>query len=530
MIRVLVFAALIAVIVAPLLLRPAVVDEGDAARGRTVVIITPHNETIRREFARGFARWSRRELGEEIAVEWRSPGGTSEIVRFLYAQFLAGFARYAADHDLAPAALRAALQGPPAQAEDDLRAAAARARALWLGSDVDAAGIDLIFGGGQYDLHNLARAGCLVDAGLIADLSELFATGVIPQRMAGETIYDPEGRYYGACLSSFGICANPDRLRDAGLALPRQWSDLGRPELFGGLALADPTKSGSVTRCFELIIQTCMHQAVAEQGADGPAALDAGWRDGLTLIKRMAGNARSVSDGASEIPRNVARGDAVAGVCIDFYGRTEAEWSAWRSGGRERLVYVSPVGGTSISADPIGLLRGAPHRADAIAFIRYVLSVEGQQLWNYRVGSPGGPQRYALRRWPVRRDLYAPEHRRHFSDPDENPFTIAAAFDYRGAWTGPYFNLIRHTIRAVILDPRPELREAWATIIAAGGPAAVPEAMAAFAWLPFDHRDADAAKAIYAAAPERRLELRREWTRAAQRAYRRAVALARAGR
>ncbi|MFW5753023.1 MAG: hypothetical protein ACOCYV_03115, partial [Planctomycetota bacterium] len=102
--------------------------------------------------------------------------------------------------------------------------------------------------------------------------------------------------------------------------------------------------------------------------------------------------------------------------------------------------------------------------------------------------------------------------------------------DYRGAWTGPYFNLIRHTIRAVILDPRPELREAWAAIIDAGGPAAVPEAMAAFAWLPYPHHAADAARAIYAAAPHERLELRREWTRAAQRAYRRAAALAREGR
>ena len=108
-----------------------------------------------------------------------------------------------------------------------------------------------------------------------------------------------------------------------------------------------------------------------------------------------------------------------------------------------RLVYVSPVGGTSISADPIALLRGAPKRDLAVAFMRFVLSVEGQRLWNYRVGeaavrslSPcaAGPcdaicsRRASLRTSAIRVRIRS---------------ILARAFHFHATWTGPYFDLIR---------------------------------------------------------------------------------------
>ena len=81
--------------------------------------------------------------------------------------------------------------------------------------------------------------------------------------------------------------------------------------------------------------------------------------------------------------------------------------TARRRTGKERMHYFNPPGGTSIGTDPIGMLRGAPHPALAKAFIEYVMSLEGQKLWCFKVGAPGGPQKYALRRSPVRRELYA---------------------------------------------------------------------------------------------------------------------------
>ncbi len=213
-------------------------------------------------------------------------------------------------------------------------------------------------------------------------------------------------------------------------------------------------------------------------------------------------------------------------MCIDFYGRAEGEWTRQESG-RERVRFITPVGGSSFTADPVSCFRGAPHRTLALAFMRFLLTREAQQLWDYRVGEAGGPSRYALRRLPVRRDLYSAEDRRHMSDPDADPFAAAAAFHGQPAWTAPYFGLIRATIKAVVVDPRPELVAAWTAIIRHGGPDALPQAMAEFAWLPYARQGADQAKQELARDPTPTL---RRWCVAAQEHYRAARLLAEAGR
>lgn len=491
-----------------------------------VVVVTPHNEAIRQEFGQAFAAWAQARLGRQVAIDWRSPGGASEICRYLEDQFTAAFLRQAG-HDLSPTAAVAFKdprfdQPSEAPAEADQR----EARRRFLASDLGV-GIDLFCGGGQFEFHRLAGYGFLVDSGL------RYPSEVIPASLGGEVFSDRQGRYLGTCLSTFGICINLDRLSAAGLEAPRTWDDLGDPRYLAGLMLADPTKSGSINRCYELIVQSVMARTVAAQsGSPTAAVLDAGWRDGFLLLKRLAGNARAVTDSASRVTRAVGQGEAMAGLCIDFYGRSEAEWSEICAG-RPRLRFITPLAGTSLSADPIGLLRGAPHRELAVEFIRFVLSPEGQRLWNYRPGEPGGPVRQALRRMPIRRDAYTAADRTHMSDPEADPYEQAAGFTYHPEWTGRHFALIRQLIKAVILDPRDELRVAWEAIIAAGGPAAVPEAMAALAWLPGPHSQNEVLLEHLAARnlpATTRLARLRVWTEGAQAAYRQAAKLARAKR
>lgn len=517
-------------VIAPLALLAIPLALREPARDRPtndalpLVIITPHNEAIRAEFTRAFRAFAQRELGHDVEIDWRTPGGMSDISKLINEQYTAAAAERLPGFD------RATFNDP--------KAGDAPARTAFLASDLGI-GIDLLFGGGEFDHRSLAGKGYLVDAGLLSAMPDLFREDVIPQTLAGETIYDPQGRYYGTALSSFGICFNPDRVQalrsphlaefgGVGQGAFTVWSDLAHPALRGQIVMADPTKSGSIATCYVMMLQEQLAAAVKQGGATPatatPEHLDRGWLNGLTLIKGIAGNARSVTDSASKVPRDVGRGDAIAGMCIDFYGRSEAEWTRGESG-RERVVFVTPQGGTSISADPIALLRGAPHREDALAFMRFVLSVEGQRLWNYRVGEPGGPTRYALRRWSVRRDLFTPEHLAHSSDPAENPFVLAQSFQFQPAWTGPYFDLIRSTIKAVVLDPREELQDAWQAIIAADQ--ADSPAWQQFIWLPYDHRDAAAARKRLA---DDRITTMREWTVAAQQHYREAARLAREGK
>ena len=326
-----------------------------------------------------------------------------------------------------------------------------------------------MFGGGSFDFINLANRGLLVDSGVLSRFPELFGGEgdlLIPRSLGGEQYWDEKGRWVGVCLAEFGICYNTEVLARLGvLTPPTQWVDLANERLFNAIALADPTKSGSVAKAFELMIQQQMNQRLAELVASGGdqtreqqenEAVTQGWERGLQLLIRLAANSRYFSDSAPKVPMDVAYGEAAAGMCIDFYGRFESEAVADKDG-QSRLKYTSVLGGTSIGADSIGLLRGAPNPQVAKAFIDFVLKLEGQKLWDFRVGTPGGPVRYALRRLPIRREFYRDPLRAYMSDREADPYRDAQAFEYHAAWTAPLFSAIRFLVRVMCIDSREEL-------------------------------------------------------------------------
>jgi ABC-type glycerol-3-phosphate transport system substrate-binding protein len=191
----------------------------------------------------------------------------------------------------------------------------------------------------------------------------------------------------------------------------------------------------------------------------------------LQCVQLISANGRYFTDSSQKVPIDVADGNCAAGMCIDFYGRQQAE-AERRRGGAERLEFVSPAGGTVNSVDPIALLRGAKHRAVALAFIDWVLSLDAQKLWNFKPGTPGGPVQYNLRRLPVRRDFYTREDWKPWrSDPDVSPYGEEDQLIYHSAWTDALFRELAFIIRVVCQDPHPELVSAWRAIIAAGKPA-----------------------------------------------------------
>jgi len=527
---------LVAVIAIPLLLqRDHVTDNPDAAQ---LVIISPHNEAIRYEFENAFRQYYQDTFHEDVDIDWRTPGGTSEIVHFVCAAYTAAFRlRWVSLNQEWTSAIQGAFMNRKLRQEEATEAEW-RARQDFLAGNVGI-GVDLFFGGGQYDFGRFAKMGLLVPCGLRQRHPELFVGTAPPLNagLSGEVWYDPGGRYYGACLSSFGICCNPDRLAELGYsgsdchAWPTQWEDLADPRLFRQVGLADPSKSGSIMKCFEMLIQQQMAKQVdlitpARQTDEQTTmvAVANGWNDAMLLIRKIGGNARFFTFSASKVPLSVARGNVAAGMCIDFYGNSQAEWEEAHVG-RPVLVYQAPVGGSSVSADPIGLLRGAPHPETARAFIDFVFSTRGQHLWNYRIGVPGGTHRYALRRLPVRRDCYTDSDRRHMSDPNAKPFDLTRNFYYHPEWTGSLFSLSRVLIRVMVIDCHPELQSAWQAILEAGGPAVVPEAMMEFARLPFNY-EAAGAVAREIQDPEMRVEISRKWTIFFRNQYRKAADLA----
>lgn len=470
--------ALVAVVVLPFALRPG------RAAGRkaddALVIITPHNEAIRHEFGRAFAAWYQARTGRTVAVDWRVIGGTSEIARFLASEYVASFRNHWTNELRRPWSIEVQAAFANARLPQDASPAAQEARAAFLASDVGC-GIDLFFGGGSFDFIRQAEAGRLVESRIRRTHPEWFTPDVIPQAYAGEPYWDPQGRWFGNVLSSYGIISNRDSLgRLAVDASLQSWDDVADPRLIGEVALCDPTKSSSIAKAFENMIQQKMQQRLGRLRAARPDApvreLEAqavreGWADGLRLLQRMGANARYFTDSSMKPPIDVSQGNSAVGVCIDFYGRYQVE-AAQRHGGAGRLQYVTPEGGTVSSVDPIALLRGAPNREVAEQFIEFTLAMEGQRLWNFQVGVEGGPERFALRRLPVRRDFYARADWKPLrSDPEAQPFDQQNQLIYRPEWTGDIFREMAFVIRVMCLDAHPELVAAWRDLIRAGLPA-----------------------------------------------------------
>jgi hypothetical protein len=203
MIRILaVLIALVSIVAIPFALKPS--ESLLAKADETIVIVTPHNEQIRYEFSRAFAAYYQTRTGRTIRIDWRMPGGTSEIARFLKGEFYAAFERtWKSAGQQWTAEVAATFDDPKAQTE---------ARRQFLASNVGI-GIDLFFGGGAFDFQQQADAGRLVDCGILRSRPDWFAETSIPHSVSGEVFYDQGGRWVGTVLSSFGICYNPESLR-----------------------------------------------------------------------------------------------------------------------------------------------------------------------------------------------------------------------------------------------------------------------------------------------------------------------------
>ena len=384
----------------------------DAAR---LIVVSPHVPQIRAEFGRAFEAWHLREFGTPVVVDWRTPGGTSEIRNQLNAMF----------SSVVKDLVRRGLLDP--DAPDTVR--------LPEGS-ID---YDLFFGGGSFDHGQTAGAISIaavtpagegvtvrvrqsIPAGFTqAELDELFGDN----RIGPQLLYDPDQRWIGTALSSFGIVYNREVLERLGLPEPESFKDLTDPRLIGWVALADPRQSGSITTTFDSILG------------------NQGWEEGWRTLRGMSGTTRYFTNSSTKPPIDISQGEAAAGLAIDFYGRGQAQVIA-ETGGGDRVGYTDPAGSVYVDADPISLINGGPNPELAKHFIRFTLSEEAQALWQFRAGDasnppgpdgrPMGPSQYELRRMPVRRVMYE-KYFDAFIDP-VNPFEIVSDVENPGWRTG----------------------------------------------------------------------------------------------
>ncbi len=310
-------------------------------------------------------------------------------------------------------------------------------------------GYDLVFGGGSATFESFRQRNFLVrpplDDAILAQ---------VPKDVFGAPLHGEGDTWIGAAMSNFGITYNKDRIRELGLQTPRVWEDLAGPQWLGRLSLADPSKSGA--------IRTCLDQICVQYG----------WEKGWGVLTLMFANSDMVRDSGSAPADDVGSAQAVAGIVIDFFGRKEI----LRVG--ESLVgFAIPEGGSITDCDPIAMLKGAPHPELAAHFIEFVISEEGQKLWVYKAGTPGGPTHYVLGRLSVRPSLYEKDTQ-YLQDP-MNPFAVAKPLQATPRESIVRSVFIGDLIKAALIDNREELIVARRAILKAGDPADLLEKLCA---------------------------------------------------
>lgn len=439
--RVLIFAALALILGVPFIMRPAA-STGQPGRDiPSLIIVTPHVQQIRREFAAGFSRWHERVHGSPVAIDWRTPGGTTEILKQLESQYTA------------------ALKGGRYEQHGDMKRPEFFMKAGTIG-------FDAVFGGGTYD-HGRLKTGVKasiqgpegkpvdvqcpmsIPAGFeTAQLESWFGKNLI----GTQPLYDPDQYWTGVALSAFGIVYNRDVVKQLGLPEPRTFDDLTDARYGGWIALADPRQSGSIATSLDSILS------------------NAGWEHGWRILREMCANTRYFTNASTKPPIDVSAGEAAAGLAIDFYGRGQSQAVALpgETPQTSRVGYVDPVGSVYIDADPVSILRGGPHPELAKRFIEFCLTEEGQALWQFHardsaagrdnpVGADGdrmGPREYELRRAPIRRVMYQ-EYLRYFVD-QSDPFSLASEVAPKG-WR----SAIGVMMGAFSIDIADEQRSAW---------------------------------------------------------------------
>jgi iron(III) transport system substrate-binding protein len=149
---------------------------------------------------------------------------------------------------------------------------------------------------------------------------------------------------------------------------PKTWMDLAQPRFKNLVSMADAEKSGSAY----MQLNTFLTIYTDKQP---------GWDKFREVFRNVA-----VSASSGAVPRFVNDGEAVVGITLE-----DNAYLYLKGGGPVAIVY--PEDGTSVIADGMALVKGAPNPAAGKAFIDWALSAATQNLAVQELG-----------RRPIRKD------------------------------------------------------------------------------------------------------------------------------
>jgi len=300
---------------------------------------------------------------------------------------------------------------------------------------IGAGGIDVAWGGGPTLFDGLADENLLLNMSASSTVME--EVNVIPDTFAGASLKrtkDEKLVWVAAAVSSFGFTVNEATRSLFDLPTPTKWDDLAEPAYFTEpqmVGVVNAPESTSNTRMYEVMLQGF------------------GWETGWQIVTLMSANSR-IYHGSTESLGAVVAGEVAVALTIDFYGLGAQIQNP-------ECQYIIPEGQSIVNGDPIALTVNSTYPVEAEAFVKYVLSKEGQSQW----------LRTTLNRLPVRGDAFDTTLGQQRPD-------LYAVYNETKEQTGIEFNdtlslssmhSVIYYFEATITNAHAELVDAWKRVI-----------------------------------------------------------------
>jgi ABC-type Fe3+ transport system substrate-binding protein len=382
---------------------------GQGVEGK-LVIIHPHSAALADTVIDDFEAWAQETQGYSITVTQLTPGGSGAVLDQVWA---------------------------------------------WEGNPE----ADIYWGGGSYNFEEAANlhswAPTPTESSLLLPYTtanddaivETFNNWAMKEYNDDE---DPDNPvFYAAALSGFGFMWNTEYLAANNLAIPDTYEDLLDIEYQGHIVMCNPKTSGSTTASVLGVTQFLMQEE--------------DWTSALAYWAKLTGNVGLYVTSSEDVPVKVVSGEYGIGVNIDYYA-----YDPLREG--------EPVGflhwPTTVSPDPVAILKGATNLDEAKLFMDYITSNRGQTTMSY----------YRL---PIRQDVTT-------TPPVPNPFDVSEfptlVPDYDVDLHNDLFSRIRQLYNDWLVANSAKAREAYALIKQAESEGKMgtnyQNAVAAYTWVP----------------------------------------------
>ena len=196
-----------------------------------------------------------------------------------------------------------------------------------------------------------------------------------------------DGHYIPLYTGIHGFGVNEKILKEKNLPVPQTWKELGDPKYKGLIAMPNPNTSGTGYVMMTTIIQIY------------------GEAPGFELLKAIHRNVAQYTRSGGDPSLLAGRGEAAIGVSFanDVVERARKGFP---------ITFIAPKDGTGYEIGGIGLVKGAPNRANGMKLIDWALEPENQKL---------GPQNG---------EVSIPSHSKSAVDPDVPRFESVNAINY----------------------------------------------------------------------------------------------------